>query len=165
MADQTASKTRTEDNPDAEVSETTQFLQLVYASAAREPFTEDELIELLDKARRNNEALNVTGMLLYHEGSFIQVLEGDADIVEALYDKIALDSRHINAMLLYKGFSHHRNFGGWTMGFERLSLAAHAELPGLSRFLQSGVLALRSDDGGNIRRTLIGFRDGKYHRG
>ena len=50
--------------------------QLVYISAANHEFTEKELHELLSKARKNNESYGITGMLLYHQGSFIQALEG-----------------------------------------------------------------------------------------
>lgn len=47
--------------------------QLVYLSSAVELFREEELKDLLATSRLNNEKLHVTGMLLYHEGNFIQV--------------------------------------------------------------------------------------------
>jgi transposase len=42
--------------------------QLVYISAANKEFTEDELQNLLTKARINNGNLGVSGMLLFHQG-------------------------------------------------------------------------------------------------
>ena len=57
----------TMDKPEAEPT-----FQLLYISAANHDFTEEELEALLIKARSNNEKVNVSGMLLYHEGSFIQ---------------------------------------------------------------------------------------------
>lgn len=51
--------------------------QLIYLSSAAVKFTEDELKGLLIKARKKNLARELTGMLLYIEGNFIQVLEGD----------------------------------------------------------------------------------------
>ena len=59
--------------------------QVVYASAAVEAFSEVQLVQLLARARTNNERLGVTGLLLYDEGSFLQVLEGDAKVIELLY--------------------------------------------------------------------------------
>lgn len=61
--------------------------ELIYISAARHNFTEEELQELLVKARHNNQSLGVTGMLLFHEGSFIQASEGEKGQVEKLYEK------------------------------------------------------------------------------
>lgn len=49
---------------------------LIYTSYAIEPFDEAKLIELLKKARENNRLLDITGMLLYVNGKFMQVLEG-----------------------------------------------------------------------------------------
>jgi hypothetical protein len=60
-------------------------LQLVYASAAAVPFTIAQLESLLTKARRKNSLCDVTGMLLYHEGSFFQVLEGPEAAVRKVF--------------------------------------------------------------------------------
>jgi len=54
------------------------LIQLIYVSAATNRFNPAELRELLRLARLKNQQLDVTGMLLYHEGSFLQVLEGPA---------------------------------------------------------------------------------------
>ncbi len=141
------------------------ILQIVYASAATVPFSEDELIELLRISKANNDAAGITGMLLYHEGSFIQAIEGEPEVVERLYRKIARDRRHGDTLLLHRGEAQNRTFGGWSMGFERLSLDGHGHVPGLNRFLRSGVLGLRTDDGDAVRRAMLGFRAGKYRRG
>jgi hypothetical protein len=55
--------------------------EIIYASAQTQPFSSAQLTELLAKARRNNQALHVSGLLLYHRGSFLQVLEGDEAVV------------------------------------------------------------------------------------
>ena len=70
------------------------LIHCIYASAASREFTPEELEELLVVARKNNEALGVTGMLLYEKGSFFQILEGPAEAVEPLYAKIGADKRH-----------------------------------------------------------------------
>ncbi len=138
--------------------------QLGYASAAAKPFDAEELVELLSKARRNNAALGVTGMLLYHEGSFVQILEGDRGTVEALYAKIADDPRHVEPLLLFRHQEHPRNFGDWTMGFHELLKDGIEPPSGLNRFLQTGATGLSADDGQRIYEVLLGFRDGKWRR-
>lgn len=138
--------------------------QLGYASAATDTFDAEELFELLTKARQNNAKLGVTGMLLYHEGSFLQVLEGDQETVEALYTKIGRDPRHKSPLLLFRHEQRPRSFGDWTMGFHEL-LSDGSEPPaGLNRFLQTGAAGLKAEDGERIYEVLLGFRDGRWRR-
>ena len=70
---------------------------LVYISSATWLMSDEELAALLMECRTNNERLQVTGMLLYKEGNFIQVLEGEQETVEQLYIKIRADVRHTGA--------------------------------------------------------------------
>ncbi len=137
--------------------------QLGYASAASVEFSPEDLVALLAKARENNAKLGITGMLLYHEGSFIQVLEGDQTAVEKLYNHIAKDPRHVDAMLLFRGMAAERSFDKWTMGFRRVTGDGPTP-PGLNRFLEHGMAGITSEDGEKIRNVLLGFREGKWHR-
>ena len=74
------------------------MIYLVYLSAASYPYAHEDLKEILLKSRRNNEARNITGLLLYHEGSIIQVLEGEKEQVHSLYQTISRDPRHKNIL-------------------------------------------------------------------
>ncbi len=139
------------------------ILQLVYASAETSPFSDEELMALLEQSRQANEARNVTGMLLYHEGSFIQALEGEPETVRSLYDKIARDGRHHNERVIYEVEQDERNFDGWTLGFHRIDAASEAP-DGIDQFLETGELGLTGDDHAVLRQILLGFRDGAYHR-
>ena len=139
------------------------ILQLIYASAQTTPFDDEALLALLEVARTNNEDLGVTGMLLYHEGSFIQVLEGPEATVEALYAKIGEDPRHHRTQVLFSCLQPERDFDGWSMGFHRID-PDHDDLPaGFSDFLTGGTLALNDADGGLFRNLLLGFREGRFH--
>lgn len=144
--------------------EATLVFQLGYASAASHPFTDEELVELLAKARAKNQALGITGMLLYHEGSFLQILEGEQKAVEDLYQIISTDSRHTDAMLLFRKEGEERGFDQWTMGFHHLSPNPADNPEGLNRFLQTGATGLKDGDGEKIRDVLLGFRSGKWRR-
>jgi hypothetical protein len=108
---------------------------LVYVSSAREKFTKEELVELLEQARRNNAALGVTGLLLYKDGNFMQVLEGDRDVVNTLYRKITLDPRHKGALKLLDEPVPARGFPDWSMAFRDLKSPELLSLPGFSEFL------------------------------
>ncbi|MDB5810935.1 MAG: hypothetical protein JWN94_3057, partial [Betaproteobacteria bacterium] len=65
------------------------LIHCIYASAAKSAFSNTALAELLAKARKNNRSLEATGMLLYADGSFFQVIEGEAAMIDALFVKIA----------------------------------------------------------------------------
>ena len=68
-------------------------------------------------ARRKNPALGVTGLLLYSNGMFIQMLEGEKSVVTKLYNKILLDTRHHKEIILFHQDDLERDFGDWSMGF------------------------------------------------
>jgi hypothetical protein len=67
------------------------MFSITYISFSTQPFSARELLDLLAFARENNGKLAVTGMLLYREGSFMQVLEGRPANVHRLYTRIESD--------------------------------------------------------------------------
>ncbi len=138
--------------------------QLGYASAATHPFSDEELVELLTRSRASNARREVSGLLLYHEGSFLQVLEGERSVVEALFDKIGEDPRHTDKLLLFRRDGVERCFDEWTMGFHQLKPGAGKAPSGLNRFLDTGATGLTEEDGERIRDVLLGFREGRWRR-
>jgi len=110
---------------------------LAYLSTALHPFTEPELLELLEKSRLNNSRLGITGMLLYKSLHFMQVLEGEKETVLALSNVIRQDPRHCGMVTLTEGPEMERQFPDWTMGFANLDLAEARELPGYTEFLET----------------------------
>ena len=95
--------------------------QLIYLSHATKLYSDAELVRILEKSRSNNARLWITGLLLYHEGSVIQVLEGENDTVHSLYKRICHDSRHGGIILLIDGAIERRSFPDWSLGFRQLS--------------------------------------------
>ena len=67
---------------------------LIYASRSTESFHEHEIPDLLQQVRIANAKQQVTGMLLYIHGSFLQILEGPPERVDALFSKLLTDKRH-----------------------------------------------------------------------
>ena len=92
--------------------------QLLYASNTSRDTPDSVLDDILAASRRNNAGAGVTGMLLYVEGGFMQVLEGGEEAVGAIYDRICRDKRHWNTLVLLDR-SAPRAFSEWSMGFER----------------------------------------------
>lgn len=111
------------------------MFRIVYVSSAIEEFSKADLLELLELARRKNASADITGMLLYKAGNFMQVLEGEKASVEALYQKIARDARHDGCFLLLEEEADSRMFEDWSMGFRDLDDAALSALPGYSPFM------------------------------
>src|ERR1700724_4507022 len=97
------------------------MLQIIYASAASRHFTPPELQAILSAARRNNTGLSITGMLLYDDGSFLQVLEGPEAAVAKMYATISNDKRHSNVHLILRDTIEAREFEEWSMGFVDLT--------------------------------------------
>ena len=74
-------------------SMTEQLTFIVYASRAVEPFDHDDLVDLLSQSRENNSRDGITGMLVYRDLDFIQILEGPDAAVRALLERIGRDPR------------------------------------------------------------------------
>lgn len=110
---------------------------LVYVSTATVPFSSSELRDLLAKSRDNNAMLDITGMLLYKDGNFMQVLEGEEGAVRALYAKITSDPRHKGNYMLLQGALEKRTFPDWSMGFRDLSAEDLQTLPGYTSFMNT----------------------------
>ncbi len=94
------------------------LFSVVYSSMARESFDDAALRALLEQSRAANAANDVTGMLLYRNGRFIQILEGPEDAVRETMARIEQDTRHANLRVLIDEFIEARNFADWTMGFQ-----------------------------------------------
>ncbi len=111
--------------------------RLVYASSATQPFSTSQLTALLEHARAANHERGITGMLLYKDGSFIQLIEGVEHQLRALYAKIALDPRHHRLDLVFEGPAENRLFYEWSMGFRDLADPALLTLPGFSDYMNN----------------------------
>ncbi|HEX3672935.1 MAG TPA: BLUF domain-containing protein [Rhizomicrobium sp.] len=95
--------------------------QLVYVSAASSTFVPEDLDSILATARRTNPQHGVTGMLLYIDLGFLQVLEGPDEGVDHIYRRILCDHRHTSQRVLVDRVAEGRLFGDWSMGFDRPS--------------------------------------------
>jgi len=111
---------------DETVADETQLVTLVYSSSAAQPFRESALEQLLSEFRLANATRSITGMLLFRDGRFVQVLEGARRIVTDLAERIARDPRHEDMRVLLVEPIEARRFPTWTMGFRSVRRDADA---------------------------------------
>jgi hypothetical protein len=140
-----------------------QVIQFVYASRATVPCDASFLTALLQSSRANNARLSVSGVLLYHSGSFLQVLEGKPETVTTLYTKIERDKRHNRIVLLHRQTVSDRSFPEWSMGLMKVDSQALKTIPGLNDFLTAGILSL-ADDSARLAKLLQDFRAGRWRQ-
>jgi hypothetical protein len=137
------------------------LIHLIYASAATQDFGTAELTALLQQSREANERLGLTGMLLYSEGNFFQVLEGEPAAVNQLYEKIGRDKRHNQCTLIIKEPIARRLFENWSMGFSRVSSEEIRKIAGLNDFFHDGSCFARLDPG-RAKKLLSAFARGSW---
>ena len=114
---------------------------LIYLSSAVKPMNHDQLYTLLQQCRDNNQKNGITGMLLHQNGTFMQMLEGDKQVILDLYDDIKKDDRHTGFHTVLAGDIEARNFEDWSMGFFNMDKAG--DLPKYRDYIEEN-LALRS---------------------
>jgi hypothetical protein len=115
------------------------MIQLIYFSSAIKEMTQTELLDMLEVSRIRNKEDCITGMLLYSDRSFIQIIEGEEDKVMNLYGRIAKDSRHKGMITVNIGEIESRAFDGWSMGFKYLSKDEALQIDGFSEFINKDI--------------------------
>lgn len=120
-------------------------------------FNDQQLQHSLRQATARNTALGVTGILLYGQEQFLQVLEGEPERVQTLYAHIRQDPRHREVTTYADKTIAQRAFAGWAMAYhpqdpqqlqQFAGLISPAELlldkPGLTQVDQHLLQLLRS---------------------
>ena len=115
-----------------------ELIQIIYMSSAYQEYGEQVLDDILAASARNNAAAGVTGMLLYSQGTFLQILEGERAGVEETFARIALDARHHGVFELSHEPVTQRSFATWSMGFRRLTEADAAQHPAYAPLFSKG---------------------------
>lgn len=107
--------------------------QLIYMSTAAKDLTAQDLEQILGVSRRNNLEKKVTGLLVVKGATFLQVLEGESDVIKNLFQKLKNDRRHREISIISWEAIDKRDFPQWSMGFKNLgTLSTHSELLDLS---------------------------------
>ncbi len=137
------------------------FIRIVYSSAGVREFSRQQILTLLQRARKRNAEMNVTGMLLYEAGSFFQVLEGPPQSVLELYERISNDKRHVRMTKIIQERATRREFAQWSMGYSGASLYDLQKIDGLNDFFESNICFTRLGEG-RAKVLLSAFKEGKW---
>ena len=100
---------------------------IIYLSTPVSPLAPAQLAELLAECRTGNQRRDITGVLLYGPRHFLQLIEGEAAAVLALYERLQHDPRHYNLIKVADKPIEGRAFGEWSMAFRWLDSVAPSE--------------------------------------
>ncbi|MGI4863075.1 MAG: BLUF domain-containing protein [Janthinobacterium lividum] len=106
------------------------MIHIAYMSRAVHPLSDQELQELLDQCRHNNALHHITGVLFYSHGNIAQLIEGEPEVLEPLYERIARDGRHSYVRKLVHRPISVRSFADWSMAFHPLEPSGFEALQG-----------------------------------
>lgn len=96
--------------------------QLLYASITTPQFDQKKDIpDILAKSQKNNTRDNLTGILLYNSGIFIQLLEGSLENTEAAFERISKDTRHSKVVKIFSKIGNERIFSQWKMAYKEIN--------------------------------------------
>lgn len=90
---------------------------LTYESSAVGNPTAEDMEQLMQQARVDNAVNGITGCLIYYNGGFIQIIEGEKERILMLFEKIKLDKRHTDVHLFSDNEITERTFHSWGMPY------------------------------------------------
>jgi hypothetical protein len=127
--------------------------RISYISKSSRPLTRDEVDQLAADAAERNRPVGITGMLMSSGDIFYQVLEGPADTVDELFQKIAADSRHRDVLVLSaQDDVEDRQFPTWAMKKVSLDEGALSRLEPMRELLE--VLVVQREGMQRMMRLL-----------
>jgi hypothetical protein len=135
------------------------LIRIVYLCSTTSGVNELEILRLLKQARIANRKQDVSGMLLYIGGCFLQTLEGDAAMVDAVSGTIFRDKPRLQLTQIIREPIAEREFGEWTMGFATVDPAEAGRLLGDEGLFRSVASLSRLDpQGAKTLLTIFGRR-------
>lgn len=129
---------------------------ILYVSTAVHTPKAQEIRHLVKKARARNVEAGVTGILLHHDKSFMQYIEGDVDQLERIYQIIRNDKLHQGLSVIVHKPIDHREFPEWAMAYKCLYFSSFTD-PGQSSSLLHPELLLPDEGKSTVRRLLNSF--------
>ncbi len=103
---------------------------IIYLSRATRSMSDEELTTLLAQAREANAQQGITGALVYGDGQFMQIIEGEEAALAMLYAKLLQDERHEQVFKFADKPILQRSFADWSMAFRPVSTEQFQALQG-----------------------------------
>ena len=105
--------------------------RIVYTSQASEKFSKRSLLNLLHESRAFNTIDNISGVLMHRKGCFLQVIEGESEVVDDLFKRLLKDRRHNAVRLILDSSVDSRLFSSWAMGCADFDEPELSLIPGI----------------------------------
>ena len=113
------------------------MIQLIYVSTAARRISKDDIQAILLTSIHHNSKKNITGLLMYDQGTFCQALEGELEDVHALFSKILKDDRHTSIIKIFDDEIKTRDFSSWSMNCINLDYYDKKQIYGYKDFTES----------------------------
>ena len=94
---------------------------LTYTSLARLDLDETDLEAIHDTAQRENAARGITGLLIFNGTHFLQIIEGEGDVLAQLVENLRRDQRHSSVEVRNDDPVESRSFPDWSMELVKVS--------------------------------------------
>ncbi|MCM3875972.1 MAG: BLUF domain-containing protein [Thermoanaerobaculia bacterium] len=91
--------------------------RLIYSSEATPGLATADLEEMLAESRIRNRVCGITGVLVFVDGAFLQIIEGEKDDVLGLMERIERDPRHRSIKVFHEEEVDERAFASWNMAY------------------------------------------------
>jgi len=127
------------------------LIHVIYVSSAAPDISEHDTVKFLNETRKANRKNDVSGMMLYIGGCFLQLLEGEAARVDTVCQTIFRDKREMR--MVHREPIAVREFPEWTMGFEAVAPLEAARLLGEPLLFDSVSRVARIES--NSAKTLL----------
>lgn len=128
-----------------------------YVSTANPNLSEDQIEEALTFSKNWNNDNNITGILLYSQGNFFQVLEGDKTLLESLFSRIKTDERHYDVTTIFEKEVEETKFKDYETDF--ISLDSRYEAKDLNTYF-SRIELLNPSIQSSVKYILNKFAEG-----
>ena len=129
--------------------------RLIYTSQATGTADEALMEDILATARSENPKHDITGMLLFGDGTFIQVLEGPTKALDRLVENIRRDARHDGFDVIYEDMVEDRAFSDWSMAYRVLTPERIEQFGGqLAAHDQHDLISFLRNDDHFVKRFL-----------
>ena len=129
---------------------------ICYISTATKSFSDPEILELLENWKEKNSRLNIRGILLFSQGHFFQVLEGEKRVVLEMFQTIKQDSRHTGIIQVMGKDVEKGSLDGYIVEYLKENNFSHPEL--IRKYFES-VEGMDVETQQQIKRILESFID------
>ncbi|HEA30732.1 MAG TPA: BLUF domain-containing protein [Leeuwenhoekiella sp.] len=121
---------------------------VLYISSAAPDLNHNDVQDIMEAAAANNDPLQISGFLVFDDGNFLQLLEGEEEQVNMIYDRIKKDLRHRNIIPVLEQHTGIKGFDFYHSGFRI------CDNPKLVEELKNYVSLIRNIEAPQLRKTI-----------